>query len=246
MNVLFPDFRLATWFWLSVAYIACLLDSSPANTEISFAFISVLGGIALAAGVGASIYGAHKADKRQKAAIAAQKEQERKRRAAIRKTYGPEMKRARARLKKGKYGLSTAREREMGSEITQATQAATKDQLAELERGDTGTPFGSGRREALKEGIASRAAGAVGEGRLGTARVSEQIGQQQQAADRATTANYASMMAGLPASQVPGMMMQSPGMSERMAGIAGQTLTGLAGMGAFSPGKPDPSAAAKI
>ena len=246
MNVLFPDFRPATWFWLSVAYIACLLDSSPANTEIAFAFLPVLGGIALAAGVGASVYGAYKANQRQKAAIAAQKESERKRRAAITKAYGPEMKRARARLKEGKYGLSTAREREMVGEIAQATQAATKDQLAEIERGSAGATCGSGRREALKKGVASRAASAVGEGRLGTARVSEQIGQQQQAADRQTTANYARMMAGLPTSQVPGMMMQSPGMAERLAGIAGQTLTGLAGMGAFSPGKPDPSAAAQI
>ena len=240
MKLLFPDFRLIHWLGFLAAYIFCLLDVSPEYPDMSLAILPVLGGIALAAGVGTSIYGAYKADQRQKEAIAAQKAAEKRRRADIKKAYGGEAKAAKARLKRpDQYGLSEARQREGTQEITRSAQAATKSQLAELDRGAGAAPFASGRREAIKRNIAGQTLAATGAGRLGTARLSEDVAQQQQAADRAITKNYASMLAGLPASQVPSMMMQSPGMGERMAGIAGQAITGAAMMGAFSgPGKP--------
>ena len=239
MNILLPKFHPLTWVSFFAFYVLCLLEGGDPNPEFVFAaWPAIAIGVGAALGVGSAVA----ANKRQKDAIAAQKAAERKRRRDIKRTLGPEAGRAKRRLKRGKYGLSKARQREGTEEIQRATEAQAKGQRAELERGEEGA-YGPGRKDSLKQALAERQMSTVAQGRLGTARMSEQLGQQQQSADRATVQQYGAALGGL-TSQVPQMQMQTPGMFERLASVGTQGLTAAATMGAFSGGAPGVKGAA--
>ena len=231
MHILIPKFNPFVWLSIFAFYLLCLLDDSEIDPDLVYSIdpisAGILGGTALALGIGGTIA----ATKREKKAIKAQEKVERERREAIKKAMGPEAKRAQKRLKTGKYGFSQAKQREGTEEIQRATEAQAKGQRAELERGQG--PYGSGRKEALKRALAGRQAASVAQGRLGTARLSEQVGAQQQAADRGTVAQYGQAMGGL-GSSVPQMMMASQSPFERLSNFGMQALTGAATLGAFS------------
>ena len=234
MSLLVPKFHPLILVAFAAFYILCLLDGSAPNLEFQYAIAPLLVAGALVAGsAAAGIYGAHKAAEGQEAAIAAQKAQDRRRRRDIKKALGPEAKRAKRRLKRGKYGLSRARQQETTEEIQRATEAQAKGQRAELERGQAD----SGRREAMKRALSETQGRTVAEGRLGTARMSGQLAQQQQAADRQTVAHYGATLGGL-TSAAPQMQFQSTGFGERMAGIGQQALQAAAmmGVGSKAPG----------
>ena len=211
----------------------CLFDESEVDPDLVYSIdpvsAAILGGTALALAGGSAIG----RTKREKKALEAQKKAERKRRQAIKKAMGPEARRAQKRLKKGQYGFSQAKQREGTEEIQRATEAQAKGQRAELERGEG--PYGSGRKEALKRALSDRQTSAVAQGRLGTARLSEQVGAQQQQADRGTVTQYGQALGGL-SSAVPGMMMQSKSGIEQFADVGMQGLTAAATLGAFSGG----------
>lgn len=231
MNILLPKFHPVTWVSFFAFYVLCLLEGGDPNPEFLFAAWP-----AIAIGVGAAlgIGGAIAASNRQSDAIKAQKTAERKRRKSIKKVLGPEARRAKRRLKRGKYGLSKARQQETTEELQRATEAQAKGQRAELERGEEGA-YGPGRKDALKRALAERQMSTVAQGRLGTARMSEQLGQQQQQADRSTVQHYGATLGGL-TSQVPQMQLQTPGMFERLAGVGTQGLVAAGTLGAFSGG----------
>ena len=232
MSPVLPKFSLSTALSYSALLVWSLLHDSGVDTDIMMSLDPLTGGLLLA-GAGLAVGKEVLAGKRQKAAIAAQAKDEAKRKAAIRKYMGPEAKRAQKRLRRGKYGLSKAKQREGTEEIQAAAEAQVKGQRAELERGQG--PYGSGRREALRRALTEQQQSTVAQGRLGTARLSEQVGAQQQAADRGTVAQYGQTLGGM-ASAVPGMQYQTPGMGERLLGVGMQGLTGAATLGAFSGG----------
>lgn len=247
MSILLPKFQPVTWLFLFAFYLLCLLEGGSNSGEAVFYALDPLTGAVIGGSALLGFMGASKADARAKEAMAAQKATERRQRRAIRKNLGPEAKRAKKRLKRGKYGLSKARQREGTEEINRAVEAQAKSQRAELERGEEGAG-GSGRREQMKRALAQQRGDTVSKGRLGTARLSGELGQQQQAADRGTVSTYGRSLAGL-SSAVPGMMLQTPSMGERMANLGQATLTSAATMGAFSGpadglSKADKSAAA--
>jgi len=233
MHILIPKFHPVAWLSIFAFYALCLLEGGDPDPGLVFSIDpitgAIIGGTALTLGIGKAIAG----NKREKRAIAAQKAAERKRRRAIKKAMGPEARRAQKRLRKGKYGFSQAKQREGTEEIQRAAEAQAKGQRAELERGEG--PYGSGRKEALKRALADRQRSTVSQGRLGTARLSEQVGAQQQQADRGTVTQYGQALGGLQ-SAVPGMMMQSRSGFERFADVGMQGLTAAATMGAFSGG----------
>ena len=66
-----------------------MLCGGPPNPEVSFAVLPLLGGIALGLGAAVGIWGAYKADKRAKEAMALQKKQEAERKASIERYFGP-------------------------------------------------------------------------------------------------------------------------------------------------------------
>ena len=233
MHILIPKFHPVAWLSIFAFYVLCLLEGGDPDPGLVFSIDpitgAIVGGTAVALGLTSAIAG----NKREKRAIAAQKAAERKRRQAIKKAMGPEARRAQKRLKRGKYGFSQAKQREGTEEIQHSAEAQAKGQRAELERGEG--PYGSGRREALKRALSQQQQSTVAQGRLGTARLSEQVGAQQQAADRSTVTQYGQALGGLQ-SAVPGMMMQSKSGAERFADIGMQGLTAAATLGAFSGG----------
>lgn len=231
MNILLPKFHPLVWIASAAFYILCLLEGGEPNPDIELAAWPL---VALAASAGLGIAKSVAANKRQKDAIKAQKKAEKQRRRDIKKVLGPEAERAKKRLAKGKYGLSKARQREGVEEIQRATEAQAKGERAQLERGEEGA-YGPGRKDALKRALAGRQLGTVAQGRLGTTRMSEQLGAQQRGADVATTQHYGATLGGLQ-SQVPTMQHQTPGMWERMGDVGMQGLTAGATMGAFSGG----------
>jgi hypothetical protein len=187
MNLFFFGIRPFTWLLISLFYVFCAIYGGPPNEEVLSAALPLIAGIALAVGAGAAVYGAVKADKRQKEAFDLQRKLERQRRRAIRKTYGAEAKRAKQRLEDpDSYAVSDATEREMSGEIASAAQASAKTQLADIDRGFDMNPYLAGRRQALKANIAKGVAGATSEGRLGAVRLGEQIGAERRRADVAT------------------------------------------------------------
>ena len=233
MSILLPKFQPVTWLFLFAFYLLCLLEGGSNSGEAVFYALDPLTGAVIGGSALLGFMGASKADARAKEAMAAQKATERRQRRAIRKNLGPEAKRAKKRLKRGKYGLSKARQREGTEEINRAVEAQAKSQRAELERGEEGAG-GSGRREQMKRALAQQRGDTVSKGRLGTA--------------RGTVSTYGRSLAGL-SSAVPGMMLQTPSMGERMANLGQATLTSAATMGAFSGpadglSKADKSAAA--
>ena len=231
MSTLLPKFHPLVWIAFTAFYILCLLEGSEPNPDIQHALLPAIAlGVAAASGIAGSIA----QSKRQKEAIEAQKKVEAKRRKDIKSVLGPEAKRAKERLAKGKYGLSQARQREGVEEIQRATEAQAKGERAQLERGEEGA-YGPGRKDALKRAMAGRQASAVAQGRLGTARGSDQLGAQQRGADVATRQHYGATLGGLQ-SAVPAMQHGTPGVWEQMAGVATQGLTAGATMGMFSGG----------
>lgn len=238
MSILFPRIHPICWLGLLSFYVFSAVCGGPSNPEVSFAVLPLLGGIALGLGAAVGIWGAYKADKRAKEAMALQKQQEAERKASIKKYFGPEAMKAAERLEKGDYGFSDTRVRAFSEEGMRQRQAAMKSAFADLDRAAQ-MPRYSGRRERLKRELSQQVMGETGKSRLDAERLGEQVGAQQQAADRGTTQAYAGMLGGLQSS-VPSMMLQTPSMGERMAGIAGNTLTSAAMMGAFS-GPEDPT-----
>ena len=249
MNVLIPNFRPVIWLGVVAFYILCLLEGGEPNPDFLRAELITASLLAITAG--ASIYGAVTANQRQKEALSQQDEAmamqaqaEAQRRSDVKESFGGEAKAADKRLKRGRYGLSTAREREVAQETGRSVDAAQKTQLAELERGDEGRVF-SGRRQALKRGIMGEGLDAVSKARLGATRFSEELGESQRQRDIGIKQNYASLLAGLPPSGLPGMAssqaqmmmgMTSPG--ERASQLAMQGLTAGAMLGAFDKKTP--------
>jgi len=227
-----PKFSLSTALSYSALLVWSLLHDSGVDADVMMSIDPLTGGLLLGA-AGLAVGKEVLAGNRQKRAIKAQGEDEAKREASVKKFMGPEAERALKRLRKGRYGVSKAKQREGTGEIQAAAEAQAKAQRAELKRGQG--PYGSGRREALMRAVSEQQQSAVAQGRLGTARLSEQVGAQQQATDRGTVAQYGQTLGGM-SSAVPGMQYQTPGMGERLFGVGMQGLTGAATLGAFSGG----------
>lgn len=233
MSILLPKFHPLVWAGCVVLYILCLLEGGDPNPEILVAMpigIGVALGAAAALGVGSSIM----SWRRQNKAIAAQKLAERRKRRDVKKALGPEMRRARRRLKKGGYGLSEARMQEIREEIQKAIDAQAKGEQAELERGRQG-PYGPGAKDTLKQDLAVRTAGQTSAGTLAGIRQGGVLGAEQQARDVSTMQHYGASLAGLP-SNVAQMQYQTPGLGERLTGTGTDLITAGATMGAFEEG----------
>lgn len=228
MSIVLPKFHPLVWVSFVAFYILCLLEGSQPIHEMSHAIDPVTAGVLLtSAALGA--WKEYKAGKRQEGAIEGQAAFDARRRGDIKKALGPEAKRAQKRLKEGKFGLSDARQREVTEEGQRATEAQTKGQRAELERGSQD----SGRREAMKRALAAQQGSTVAETRLKTARMSGQLAQTQRAADVRTTTAFGTALGGL-TTAVPGMQHQTPGMGERMVGVGQEALTAGATAGLFT------------
>jgi len=233
VSILLPKFHPLVWAGCVVLYILCLLEGGNPNPEILVAMpigIGVALGIAAAAGAGSSLL----SWRRQNKAIAAQKLAERRKRRDIKKALGPEMRRARRRLKKGGYGLSEARMQEIREEIQKAIDAQAKGEQAELERGRQG-PYGPGAKDTSKQDLAVRTAGQTAAATLAGIRQGEVLGAQQQARDVSTTQHYGASLAGLP-SNVAQMQYQTPGLGERLTGNVTDLVTAGATVGAVEKG----------
>lgn len=259
-NILIPKFHPVTWVCLVVYYIICELYGGDPNPDIVRAeIITALAAVGLAASAGASIYGAVSANQRQKEALAQseralemQAEQEAQRRADVKEGFGDEAATADARLKKGKYGIDTARQREIGEDTSRAVQAGLKTGLAELERGSDGR-VSSGRQEEMQRDLMVAGADEAAKNVLGTARFSEELAENQRQRDIGIKQNYTSLLAGLPPSQLPGMMQNQAAMlagmptaGERFAQLGMQGLQAAATLGAFdkkTPTAPDTNTA---
>ena len=254
MNVLIPKFHPLALLVCFAFYVLCLLEGGEVNPDFVRAELFTAIGLGVVAAT--SIYGAVSANNRQKDALAQseaamelQAEQEAQRRADVEKAYGPQAEKAQKRLSKGKYGLSKSREREIGEETGRATDALLGSQLAELERGDEGRVF-SGRREALKRGLMKSGLDTVAETRLGSARFSEELAENQRLQDISIKQNYGSLLAGLPPSQLPGMaqnqaamMAGMPTAGERFGQLGIQGMQAAATLGAFDKKEPTVPAA---
>lgn len=245
MELLIPKFNPFTWFCLSVFYVLCLVYGGDPNPD--FVRAELLTVIALGTAAATSIGSAIAANKRAKQARELEAEgmklaekQEKQRRADIKDAFGDIAKEAEERREKDDYGLSQAEQREIIEEGRAAIDAQQKTARAELERGEDATPFGSGRRQALKQALAESGANEAAKLRLGAARFSDEIGEARRREDVTIGQNYASMLGGLPASQLPGMAFQqaaglraTPSAFETGAQIGLQGLTAAGTVGAF-------------
>tara|TARA_R100000149_G_C5875409_1_gene139212 strand:- start:1522 stop:2349 length:828 start_codon:yes stop_codon:yes gene_type:complete len=250
MELLIPKFNPFTWFCLSVFYVLCLVYGGDPNPDFVRAEWLTL--LALGTAAATSIGSAVAANKRAKQARELEAEgmklaekQEKQRRADIKDAFGDIAKEAEERREKDDYGLSQAEQREIIEEGRAAIDAQQKTARAELERGEDATPFGSGRRQALKQALAESGANEAAKLRLGAARFSDEIGEARRREDVTIGQNYASMLGGLPASQLPGMAFQqaaglraTPSGFERGAQVGLQGLTAAGTMGAFDKKAP--------
>ena len=250
MELLIPKFNPFTWFCLSVFYVLCLVYGGDPNPD--FVRAELLTIIALGTAAATSIGSAIAANKRAKkareleqAGMELAEKQEEQRRADIKDAFGDIAKDAEERRETDDYGIPLAEQREIIEEGRAAIDAQQKTARAELERGEDATPFGSGRRQALKQALVDSGANEAAKLRLGATRFSDEIGERRRQQDITVGQNYASMLGGLPASQLPGMAFQqaaglraTPSGFERGAQVGLEGLTAAGTMGAFDKKAP--------
>ena len=212
-----------------------MLEGGEANPDILRAepITLTLLGLGTAAGIWQGVEAGNRAD----AAMRAQRREERRlrkerkrKRKEIRRILGPGARAASQRLLRNQYGYSKARVDEITEGVARTIEGWVDAENAEIDRDRTSRQSKKRRRELYQMYLDT-----LSKGRLGAVREGEAVGLQQKAQDQQVQAHYAATLANLPESpisQVPMMQLQTPSMGERMAGVAGDLLGGLAAAGA--------------
>ena len=231
MSLLFPRLSPLQTVSLIASFIVCWLFGGSSDGSVLFSIDPVTAGVLIGSSLLSSAVGPIAkgiAEKRARKRLEespeykAQKKQERK---------------AARRLRKGKYGYSKARKREMVEEAQRGHEAQTKAAAADITRAAaTGGPFGAGAARKHTEALSEGAQDVAATTRMQAEGQSSAAALQRRAADIGTVKGAAQQRQALEMGKAVTAGQTAEGFAQ--AGAMG--LSGLAQAGAFDkPAAPD-------